>query len=276
MLKKDTITQIAGLLKLKESDLTTALADEKEVDLTLTENLHVLTQVELDARDLAQKNDGIKTGKEIGVKEVRTAAGLDESIGKDAKKVADAIHSKAIADAKIPADAKVTELTKQNELLTQKISEKDIEIETEKKRSAQVSTDRQILTAMPKNRADLFQDDEYLDVIKSRHIKELDGALVVTGKDGEPLRDPKTTKPLDIASGLLSVFTDRKWITEPGAGGGRGGKDEKPNTGAFSKKSEVIAHFEAQGKSINGEFGQEIVAKLTELAKADTSFDMNS
>jgi len=277
MLKKETVTKFATLLKVKEADLIAAIADANEVDFAVPEDLQVLTQAELDNRDTAQKNEGIKAGKEIGVKEVRTAAGLDEGVGKDPKKIADAIITKAVTDAKVPTDAKVTELTTQNQLLTQKLADKDLEIEGEKKKSAQVATDRSILSAMPKNRAESLQDDEYLDVIKSRYIKQLeDGTTVVVGKDGEPLRDPKTTKPLDLAAGLLSVFTERKWVAESGAGGGRGGKDEKPATGSFSKKSEVIAHYETLGKSMNGEAGQEIVAKLAELAKADPSFDINN
>lgn len=279
MLKKETLLKIAGLLKIKETDLTTAITDEKEVDLELSEDLHVLTTGELETRDTAQKNDGIKTGKEIGFKELKKAAGLPEDApSKDPAKIVEAITTKAITDAKIPSDAKVTELTTQNQLLTQKLAEKDTEIETERKKSAQVNKDRSILTALPKNRADHLQDDEYLDVIKTRHIKELeDGTTVVLGKDGEPLRDPKTTKPLDLATGLLAVFTERKWVSEgAGGAGGRGGKDEKPAAGAFSKKSEVIAHYAAQGKSPNGEAGQEIVDKLAELSKADPSFDMNN
>lgn len=280
MLKKEQIKTIADLLKIKEADLTAAISDEKEVDLTLPENIHMLTQEELDARDEAKKNDGIKAGKEIGAKEVRTAAGLDESVGKDAKKIAEAIAEKAQKDAKVPADAKVTELTTQNKLLQQKLAEKDTEIEAEKKKSSQIATDRQILTSMPKNRAETLADDEYLDVIKAKHIKEIDGSLVVVGKDGEPIRDPKTTKPLNLSSGLMTIFKERKgWLAEEGAGGaagGRGGKDDTGGKGGFKKRSEVIAHYEAMGKSINGEAGQEIVAKLSELAKDDPTFDMNS
>ncbi|MBP7398179.1 MAG: hypothetical protein KA954_01240 [Chitinophagales bacterium] len=279
MLKKDIIKKIATLLKIEESALTTAIADDKEVDLEISDDLHILTQPELEARDIAQKNEGIKTGKEIGAKEVRTAAGLDESVGKDAKKIAEAIATKAVADAKVPANEKITELTKQNELLTTKLSEKETEIETAKKQVNQIGIDRKILTAMPKNRLGIFEDDEMLDVIKSKHIKEVDGAEVVVGKDGEVIRDPKTTKPVDLKTGLLTIFTERKWLdTEGGggAGGGRGKGDEgggKP--GIFTKKSEVIAHYESQGKSLNGEASTEIVAAIAKAAKDNAEFDMN-
>jgi len=277
MKKTDFITKIATLLKLKPDELTKALDEKEEVTIELQEDLSVFTKTELESRDEVQKGAGIKIGKEIGVKEVRTEAGLDESVGKDPKKVAEAIFSKAVADAKIPANDKITELTKQNSLLTQKLGEKDAEIEVERKKSSQVSTDRKILTAMPKNRTSLLEDDEMLDAVKAKHIKEIDGNLVVIGKDGEPLRDSKTTKPLDLNTGLLQIFTDRKWLTEEKQQpGGRGGKDEKTPAGVFTKKSEVIAHYESEGKSINGEYGAEIVAKLSELSKADTGFDMNN
>lgn len=278
MLKKETIKKIAGLLKIKEADLEAAITAEAETDVVIPENISVLTQEELDTRDQAQKNEGIKAGKEIGAKEVRAAAGLEESVGKDPKKIAEAIVSKAVADAKIPANDRVVELEKQNGLLTQKLADKDTEIATANEKANSITKDRQILTALPKNRAGILADDEMLDIVKAKHIKEIDGNLVVVGKDGEPLRDPATTKPLDLASGLMTVFTERKWLEDTGGtgGGGRGKGDEKPAGGVFSKKSEVIAHYEKEGKSINGEHGQEIVAKLTELSKADPSFDMNA
>lgn len=277
MLKKEHIQKVASLLKIKEADLSAAITDEKEIDIVIPEDLQVLTTAELETRDTEKKNDGIKAGKEIGVKEVRTAAGLDESIGKDVSKVAAAIAAKAVADAKIPANEKVNELTTQNQLLTQKLADKEKEVETEKGKATQFTTDRKILTAMPKNRAQLLEDDEMLDIIKAKHIKEVDGELVVVGKDGQPLRDKATTKPLGLTEGLTAIFTERKWLEEAGgAAGGRGGKDEGGKAGAFSKKSEVIAHYEAQGKSLNGEAGAEVIAKLQELAKADPSFDMNN
>lgn len=279
MNKKELIAKVCTTLKINEGEFNTALGlkDDEEVKVSLSDDLVVLTQAEQETRDTEKKNDGIKAGKEIGVKEVRTAAGLDESIGKDVTKVASAIAAKAVADAKIPANEKVTELTTQNQLLTQKLADKEIEVQAEKGKATQFTTDRKILTAMPKNRASLLEDDEMLDIIKAKHIKEVDGELVVVGKDGQPLRDKATTKPLGLSEGLTAIFAERKWIEEAGgAAVGRGGKDAKGGNGGFTKKSEVVSHYEAQGKSLNGEAGAEVVAKLQELAKADPAFDMNN
>jgi hypothetical protein len=279
MLKPDQIKTIAGFLKIKETDLSSAITAADEVELTIPDDMHVLTQTELDARDTAQKNEGIKAGKEIGAKEVRTAAGIDETVGKDPKKIADAIKAAAVKDAKIPADEKNALLTTQVSDLQKLLQDKDKEIETEKSKATSFIRDREILTAMPKNRSELLQDDEMLDVIKAKHVKEIDGKLVVVGSDGQPLKDPKTTNVLDLQSGLLKVFSERKgWLTDAGSGGsgGRGGKDEKGGGSAFTKKSEVIEWFEKEGKSITGEASKEIVAKLAELKKADATFDMDN
>jgi paraquat-inducible protein B len=277
MLTQKTITEISKLLKMKPEDILTALKDEKEVDLELPADLTVLTTAELEARDTAQKNEGIKAGKEIGVKEVRTAAGLDETVGKDAAKVAAAIGAKFVTEAKIPADEKVKEVTKQNELLTQKLAEKDTELATEKQKASQYGIDRKIIAAMPKNRAAKFEDDEILDILKNKHIKEIDGQLVAVDKTGEPIRDKATTKPVDLATGLNTIFTEREWLAPAGAGGagGRGGKDDSLKT-LFTKKSEVIAHFAEKGISMNGEGSKEIVAKIAECAKDNQDFDMNN
>jgi hypothetical protein len=279
MLTQKTITEISKLLKLKPEDITAALKDEKELDLELPADLTVLTTTELESRDAAQKNEGIKVGKEIGIKEVRTAAGLDETVGKDAAKVAAAIGAKFVTEAKIPADEKVKEVTKQNELLTQKLAEKDTELTTEKQKASQYGIDRKIIAAMPKNRAAKFEDDEILDILKNKHIKEIDGQLVAVDKTGEPIRDKATTKPVDLATGLNTIFTEREWLTPAGAGGagagGRGGKDD-PGKNIFSKKSEVIAHFAEKGVSMNGEGSKEIVAKIAECAKDNPDFDMNN
>lgn len=278
MLTQKTIDEIAKILKLKPADIKSAITDEKEVDIELPTDLTVLTATELETRDSAQKNEGIKIGKEIGVKDVRTAAGLDETSGKDASKVAAAIISKAVTDAKIPSDEKVKEVTKQNELLTQKLAEKDTEIATEKQKATQYSIDRKIFAAMPKNRAAKLEDDEILDILKSKHVKEIDGQLVAVDKSGEPIRDKATTKPVDLATGLTAIFTEREWLAAAGSGGagGRGGKDDPGGKAMFSKKSEVIAHFTEKGVSMNGEGGKEIVAKIAECAKDNPEFDMNN
>lgn len=267
-LKKETIDAIASHLKIKSADLETAIKAEAEVDLTLTAELTVLTKEELETRDTNQKNEGIKAGKEIGVKEVRTAAGLEEGLGKDPKKIADAIIEKAVKDAKIVPDEKVKQLTDQVGLLQKQLTDKDVEITAEKDRANGIQIDRQILASMPKNRAEHLTDDEYLTLVKP-FVKTVDGKLIIE-KDGQPLRDAKTQNVLDLSAGLTSVFTERKgWLKEQQVTPpGRGGQDGKQGT-FYASMSELQKDWEAQGKSING---AEFSAELSRVMKENPEF----
>lgn len=275
-LKKETLNRLAALAKVKPEDLEKALKDEKEVDLEITEGLQVFTTEELDQRDKNQKDEGIKVGKEIGIKDVRKAAGFEDGGPKDPAKLVQAIAEKSIKDANIKPDEKVTQLTEQVTLLQKTLGEKDAEVAKANGIAAGVALDRKILTAFPKNRASTLTDDEYLTLIKSSHnFKEQDGAII-TEKEGKPLRDPKTQNPLSITDAMTGLFNERKgWLSagEEKPAEGRGGKDSMP-AGGFTKKSEVIKHYEDQGVSMNGQEGQQVVNKLAELKKANPDFDM--
>lgn len=277
MLKKETLQAIATLTKTKVETLEAAIKDANEIDVEIPAELTVLTKEELDARDAAQKKLGEKDGVEIGIKQVKKAANLPEDApSKDPVKVAQAIIDKATTDAKVKPDEKVTQLTEQVTLLQKQLGEKDTEITTAKTAAQQAALDTRILTSFPKERASTLTDGEYLTLIKaSLQFKEVDGKLIVE-KDGHVLRHPKTTDPLPMNDAIASIFTDRKWITEDGAAGGGRGAGDKGGGSGFRKASEVKAKYEADGKNINGEHGQAYVKELTELKKADPTFDLDN
>ncbi len=273
MLKAETKKKIATYLKIKETVLDAAIKDEKEVDLELPEELTVLTKEELEQRDTAQKNDGIKAGKEIGIKEVRKAAGIEEGGSKDPAKVAEAITAKAVKEAKVAPDEKVNQLTEQVTLLKTQLTEKDTAIAQATQTAATASLDRKIMAAFPKDRDNKMDDDDYLTLIKKNHtFKEVDGAIVVE-KDGKPLRDTKTTNPLALGEAVKTIFTERTWIgaqqQQPGGRPPGGG----PPAAGFTKLSEVKKHFTDQGKSMLGEEFKAIVDKAVSDNK---EFDMNA
>lgn len=271
-LKKEAIAAIAKLTKVKVSDLEAALKDDKEVDVAIPEDLTVLTAEELESRDQAQKKLGEKDGREIGIKEVKKAAGLPEDApSKDPVKVAQAIADKATAEAKVKPDEKVTQLTEQVTLLQKQLGDKDNEITQAKTVAQQAAIDRKILTAFPKEKSAGLSDEDYLTLLKNQYqFKEVDGAIIVE-KDGKPLRDTKTTNPLSINEAVQAIFTERKWID---AGGGTpGGRGGSGSGGKPVKFSELKAKFEAEGKSL---IGQEFSAAVDAAVKENKDFDMNS
>lgn len=273
-LKKEAIEKIAKLTKIKTADLEAALKDEKEVDVTIPEDITTFTNDELESRDQAQKKLGEKDGREIGIKEVKKAAGLPEDApSKDPAKVAQAIIDKATTDAKVKPDEKVTQLTEQVNLLQKQLGEKDTEVTQHKTAAQQAALDRKILTAFPKERASHLNEDEYLTLLKGQYqFKDVDGNIIVE-KDGKPLRDPKTTNPLPLVDAVKTIFTERKWVEEGGAGGagGRGGAGSSGG-GKPTKLSDLKAKFTAEGKNLNGEeFSKAVMAAV----KEDKDFDMN-
>lgn len=276
-IKKESLTKIAGLLKIKTEDIEAAIAAEGEVELAIPDGLNVLTADDLEARDTNTKNEAIKVGKEIGVKEVRKAAGLEEGIGVDATKIASAIAEKAMKDAKIEPDKKVNELKDQITQLQGVVSQKDTEIANIQKSAKQVQLDATIMKALPKNRSTNLDDEDYLNLVKSSlEFEEADGAIIVK-KGGQPLRHETTKNPLGISEALETHFKEKKWITEGGAGGagGAGGRGGGNNGGpkVYTKLSELKAEWEAAGKSLQG---AEFTAKMAEVQKENPEFDAES
>jgi hypothetical protein len=279
MLKKADLQKLAKLAKIKETDLETAIKATEEVAVTIPDDLYVLTAADLEVRDTNTRNDGIKAGKEIGIKEVRTAAGLDESVGKDAGKIATAIGAKAVTDAKIEPDKKVTMLNQQVAELQKSVGDRDTEIAGLKKANEQSTLDTKILAALPKNRAGLLTDAQYLTLIKTeRTFDVVDGNLVVKAGN-DVVRDGSTKNPLALDKAIESLFSEKKWIDGAGGSGGSGGAGGRgggdTNTpGKFTKRSEVVEAHEKAGKKLTGQDGIALTEQLAQLKKDNPEFDL--
>lgn len=265
-LKKETIDKIAGLLKLDNKALADAIAAPEEKDITLTD-VQVFTVEELTTRDTAQKAEGKRegetagkdAGREIAVKEIKKAFGI-EIEGKDIPKVVEAV--------KIQLAKGDEGLKQQVELLHGKLGEKDAEVARLAGVAESVKLDTQLLGLFPKNRAETISDSEYLTLLKSNIEVVSDNGKLVAKRNGEILRDTKTTNPLPLADAISRYFTERKWVAE-GTPGGRGGGDGK-STGEAVKMSEAVAAWEAAGKN---PASAEFQAHVNVLAKENADFD---
>jgi hypothetical protein len=277
-LKAEVKKKIADLLKIKEADFDAALKDANEVDLEIPGNLQVLTEEELTTRDANMKKEGEKAGREIGMKEVKKAAGLPEDApARDPGKLAQAIAEKATADAGIKVDEKVRQLDDQVKLLQREVQDKEQAIVQEKQRASAVEIDRDILAAFPKERASTLTDQEYLTLIKANYTFEraADGSIQAK-KDGELVREKGTQNPRKVSDVVGDIFTERTgWKAEDKGGGvppgGRGGSGAPP-TGGYTKLSEIRERFKAEGKNELGEEFQNEVSKAA-AANKDFKFD---
>lgn len=281
MLSKKTLDSIASITKLKAEDITAAIADTKEVDLTIEEGIQTFTPAELTARDATQKDAGksehIKAGKEIAIKELKTVTGL-EFTGKDPAQFITEYKAKVLADAKIPEAEKVTELTSQITILKNNLTLAEQNLTKEKENTAGALRDTRILANLPAERNKALEDQDYLLLIKNRiHFETLDGVEVYKDGKGEIIRDPKTAKPLDLATVVKTTFEGTPgWIGGDPGKPGRGGKSDPPGGGGTGGKpvkySEAVIEWEAQGKNINqGEFS----IYLSGLQAENKTFEMD-
>lgn len=277
-----SLEAIAALLKVPLATLQAAATATTDTDVAIPEGLTALTTTELTTRDQNNKNAGITEGKELGYKDIKKAAGLDDTApSKDPLKLAEAIIAKAVVDAKLPQEEKVKQANEQVAALQQKLTEATQTIAEAQKQVKQATMDRQILSLLPKDRNSMLTDDEWVSRIRTNlDIKEGEDGKLSISKGGQVLRVAATQDLMPLSDAIAGLFTDNKekgWIDAgggAGGNGGRGGSDGKVD-GTFTKRSEVIADFEKKGISITGEGSAQITAKLAELAKADPTFDMN-
>lgn len=278
-LKKETIVELAKRAGVKTEDLEAAIKDEKEVDVALAQDVQVLTIKQLEDRDTNNKNEGITTGKEIGVKEVRKAAGLEDGIGKDPAKIAQAIVDKAVKDAKIAPSEKEKQLTEQITQLQNDKTTLETKLTESASKMSEAEQDRQLLSMFPKNRSNKLTDDEYLFLLKKNITikKDEDGAVVVE-KDGKILRDLATKNPIAVKDAVEGLFKERTWVEEENKGGGtggRGGGSSKPiGSGGVTpgKYSEAKSKWEADNPGKNAQ-SSEFTEYVKTLAKENKDFE---
>jgi hypothetical protein len=178
-----------------------------------------------------------------------------------------AYKNKILADAKIEPAEKVKELEQKLSTLQKTVGEyeqtlaaKDSEVT-----SVKINTELYKHIPAPKEDGPALDQDDIIDMMRRKgYDYKLEGGKVVVYKDGQKMTD-KVGNDLGAKDVVESFLKERKLITEAAPlPTGRGAGDGKQTT-VFTKFSEVKSHFEAQGKSINGE---EFMNKVNELAKS--------
>lgn len=270
MLKKETLTRIATLLKIKATDLETAIKDDKEVDVTIDDKLAVFTEDEVTTLKGNSYKDGKKAGVEMEVDTIKKELELDFQ-GKTVKGLVEAAGKKAVKDANIEPDKKVTEL--EGKLKTaqltatealQKLADKEGEVSSIKTQGL-ITKDLPTASLPGEKIIALMKMDGY-------DYNNEDGKIVWL-KDGKPMTDKignnMTTK--DVTTEY--IIANKLTVEGTGAaGGGRGKGDESKGAAVYTKLSEIKAAFKAENKS---ELGEEFAKVVQEAAKVD-GFDMNS
>jgi len=220
------------------------------------------------------KNDGIKIGKELSIKDLKEKAGL-EFEGKSPDKFIEEFKAHVSKEAGTSVDEKVKSRDKT-------ISEMKAALEAVTKERDEVKTsmtqkqkDLGIMKHFPKNRDDRFSDDMYLNSLKGElEFTEEEGKPVVK-KNGEVLKDDQFN-PISYEAAISGHFSAAKWVKSDDGGGdppgGRGGGNKGGGApGTFLKMSEFTKHLESQGIHPGSQKASQL---LQEAIKANPQMDV--
>ncbi len=273
-LKKEAIEAIAKLAKIKADDLQAAIADEKEVDLSIPENLTTLSEDEISTLKKNEYKNGKESGVEMAVKEVKQELNLDFQ-GKSVKGLVEAATKKAIEDAKIPANEKVAELQKKVETLQATVQDQDKKLAEKDTEVAGVKLKSELFKHIPAGAS--LENEEVIELMKLKGYGfEMKDGKVIATLNGEAIAD-KLSNAIPVKDIMTDFLKEKKLLADDGSGGngdpqGRGAGSGKPPV-KFTKLSEIKAKFQAEGKSTLGVEFNEAVQK----AVADNKeFDMQS
>jgi hypothetical protein len=75
-LKKEAIIKIAQTLKLNPTEFEAIIKDSEEKDVTIPE-ITTFEKTELESRDKNKKDEGIKVGRDLQMKDLKEKAGFN-------------------------------------------------------------------------------------------------------------------------------------------------------------------------------------------------------
>lgn len=268
-LKKEAIALIAKLTKIKTEDLEAAITNKDEVEITIDDKLTTFTEDEVSTLKNNEYKSGKEKGVEMAVKEVKDEFKL-EFQGKTVKGLVEAAQKKAIDDAKISPDKKVTELTEKVTTLQTTVQEYETKLKEKDTEVASVKINGELFKNVPAGTT--LDPDEVIGIMKLKgyDFQMKDGKLVAI-KDGKEVQD-KVANPVPVKD-VIAEFVKEKKLggTDPVPPGGRGGNDPKPPA-KFGTLSEIKKHFTEQGKSV---LGTEFAEAVSQAAKDNKEFQMD-
>lgn len=269
-LKKETIEKLAALTKVPVDKIEAAIKDTNEVDLEIPEGLSAFTEEDLTTLKDNSYKKGQGAAVEIAVKDLKKELGL-EFEGKTVKGLVEAAQKKAVEDAKVSPDKKVTELTEKLNTVTATATELQTKLAEKDKAIAEIQLSGKLVKEAPEGLT--LDADDVFTLMKSKGYGfELKDGTLVAMKDGKVLED-KLAKPVPVKDVVTEFAKERKLITEEGKPpAGRGGAGSGAGGGKVTKLSELREQFKKEGKS---ELGSEFRAAVEKAQKDFPEFDLN-
>ncbi len=219
---------IAGkTIEIDDATLSKAL-EEKQDTISVDSDFVIRTPQENEDFVSNLKDQQIKIGKEIGIKDFKKHIGIEVE-GKDYDKVAEAYKNKILSESNISLDDKEKQWKKDKQTLVS--SNQDLASKLQQKEAELVSIDKRYKIAgmirnnIPKNLA--FPEDDMTLILTNRFDFDIqdDGKFVAKDKaTGTILQDSATLNPTPIDK-VLGGFFEQNQMYLKGVEGGAEGTD---------------------------------------------------
>jgi hypothetical protein len=249
---------IAGKV-FEVDDATITKAIEDKTDVSIDSDVIIRTPEENESYTTNLKNDSIKIGKEIGIKDFKKHVGI-EIEGKDFDKVAEAFKEKIISESNISIDEKEKKWKADNDALkaanTTLVSEKTQLEQKNVSIENRFKIERQLDKLIPETIA--IPKDGMTAVLATQFDFDIseDGQFIAKDKlTGKPLQDPNTLSPIPLERVINGFFeTNPSYLKAAagGAGGGDSGNSGKLTIEAYTKQLNEDGH-ETNSQSFNAE-----------------------
>lgn len=273
MLSQKTIDRLANLVRIEPEELRAAIISPHEADLAIDDSLKPITRDQIEATRKAEYQKGKDTGVEMAVRAAKNRLNLDFP-GRSLSALVEAAQEKALADSRRQPETIVADLQARIGSLEKLVEERKAAVTAKEAEIAREKIIGEISVARHESGAlgPLLSPEEILDLMAVNGYEfKVDGAQVTPHKDGEPMRDDFSA-PLQTRDVISHFLQEKRLMPAEPVPVGRGGRGSI-SVVRMTRLSELKAHFERQGKHING---AEFAEALDRARSEYSDFDMES
>ncbi len=262
--------KVAGKeIEIDDTVLSKAIEDKK-TEISIDSEFVIRSKEENETFITNLKNEQIKVGKEIGIKEFKKHVGLEVE-GKEYGKVADAFKKKIIDESKISIDEKEKKYLSDIDTLKKSNGELLASVETEKNRALGIEKsykiDRHVERLMPENIA--IPREDMAMILSSKFDFDIsDGKFIAKNKmTGEILQDKNTLSPTPFKEVIAGFFENNQAYLkgiDGGNGGGDSGGSGKTSIEDYTKTLNDAGHA-TNSESFNTEMKKAIGNKTVSI-----------
>jgi len=246
------IKTIEQLLKLEEGTLENAIKSEEEVEVSIPENILVMTKEEKEQRETNLKQIHEAAGEEMVIKKMRNEYGLDFQ-GKTVPNLLEAYGAKIKEDLTQEPDKRVDSLQSDLDIMKQNFQNSQEQVTMLNSQISQVKNESvinaTISKAIPEPSALTIPVGDVETLFRAKHKLDVQEGRVVLMDGEEVMKNRTTLDPITLEERMRDFIAPYIKPTQ----GGAGGSDEPGAGGSETSFDSFIEEMEGQGINVGTE-----------------------